>query len=85
MNECVHVGEGLEGEPWGYHRVVPVSGGPIKSELVISDRPSLYATDIVVDDGSIGRILPSRPVVEARPEFELSVLEPGTRGGRIST
>lgn len=85
MGACVHFGEGLEGEPWVHHRVVPKSGSSIKNELVISDRPSLHTTDIAVDDGSVNRILPNRPIIEARPERELSVLKSRIPGGRIPT
>jgi len=82
---CVHIGEGLEREPWVHHRVIPESGSPIKNEFVISDRPSLHTTDIVVDDGSVNGILPNRPVIQGRSEVALSVLEPRISGSRIST
>ena len=85
MNMCVHIGGGFEGEPWVCHRVVPVSGIPVKNELVISNCPGLHATDIGVDDGSVDGIFPDRPIIEARQEVELSVFKPRIRGGRIST
>ena len=85
MDTCVHVGKGFEGEPWVCHRVAPVSGSPIKNEFVISDRPGLHTTDVAVNGGPINRIPPNRPIIEGRPEVELSVLKPRIRGGRIST
>ena len=85
MNTCVHVDVGLEGKPWARERVTPVSGILIENQLVISDRPSLHTTDIVVDEGPIKDKPPSRPIVEGRPEGEYCVLKPGIRGGIIST
>ena len=70
MNTCVHVNVGLEGEPLVHYRVAPVSGIPIEYQLVISDRPSLDTTDVVVDEGPINGEPPSRPIVEDCPEGE---------------
>ena len=64
--------------------VVPVSGLPIKNQLVISDRPSLHTIDVAVDEGPIKGKRPSRPIIEAGPEGEYSVLKPRIWGGRIS-
>ena len=85
MSTCVHFGVSLEGEAWARQRVTPASGIPIKRQLVIADGPSLYATDVAVVEGSINGKRPSRPIVEAGPEGEQSVLELRIRGGRIST
>ena len=85
MDTCVHVDVGFEGEPWVYYRVAPASGSPIKNQLVISDRPSLYTTDIAVVEGSINTPQPSRPIIEVREESKNSILKPRSRGGKIST
>ena len=81
----VHFGGSSEGEPWMYHRMVPVSTGSIENELVVSDRPSLHTTDVIVNDRSIQGILPNRSIIEARPKGKLSVLEHRMWRGRVST
>ena len=85
MDKCVHSGERLKGEPWVYHRVVPVSSSRIENELVISDRPRLHTADVAVIDRSVKGILPNRAIIEARPKGELSLLEFRMRRGGVST
>ena len=70
MKARLHINVGLEREPWAADRVAPASGIPIVNQLVICERPSLYATDIAVIEGSGDGKPESGSVVEVRPESE---------------
>ena len=85
MSVCLHIHAGLEREPgWGDDGMAPASGIPVENQLVVCERPSLYATDIAVIEGSGDGKRESGSIVEVRPESEQSVIKRRIRLGGIS-